>query len=159
MYIEHKIFPQITKVTMSKMHSAGGIIMLDFKSHYTAMVTKTQGTGAQTDANPWDKVADLHINLHRLSTLSQSKYLSSRKQRTANASKTVRKNHPYSLEIHMEAPEKEKTTWKTEISYIFLSYTNPGKVLKRILVSISQRYVYIHNYYYDAHSSQDMESA
>lgn len=159
MYMEHKIFPQITKVIMSKMHSAGGIVMLGFKSHYTAMVTRTQGTSAQTDANPWNKVADLYINLHRLSTLSQSKYLLSRKQRTANASKTVRKNHPYSLEIIMEAPEKGKTTWKTEISYIFLSYTNPGKVLKIILVSISQRYVYIHNYYYDAHSSQNMESA
>lgn len=49
MYMEHKTFPQITKVIMSKMHSAGGIIMLDFKSHYTATVMKTQGTGAQTD--------------------------------------------------------------------------------------------------------------
>lgn len=114
MYMERKILPQITKVTMIKMHSAGEIIMLDFKSQSTAMVTKTQGTGAQTDANPWDEVADLHISPRRLTVLFQSKYLSSRKQRTANASKTVRKGHPYSLEIRMEAPEKK---WKTEISY------------------------------------------
>lgn len=73
MYMEHNIVPQITKVTMSKMHSAGEIIMLDFKSQSTAMVTKTQGTGAQTDANPWNKVADLHISPHRLAILSQSK--------------------------------------------------------------------------------------
>lgn len=107
MPMEHKIFPQITKIIMSKMHSTGRVIMLDFKLQYRVMVIITEGTGAQTHLNPWNKLADLDIHPSRLSILSQSKCRSSRKQRTANASKAVRKGNYYSLEIHMEVREKK----------------------------------------------------